>query len=757
MTEVNQGTMRFRRNKSFRQNTLALISAAILFATLVGSLMAQSSKPFYRSDSYSVWPDRVVEGRYSAHAISSTEIVSNYPVHAFATNAKVRWTLQDDISAYPALHSDAPLLDAVYNLSLSELKQNVSKEGTFDAGARWPGVWTRDVSYSTLLSLAAIDPERSKASLLRKVKRNRIVQDTGTGGSWPVSSDRVCWVIAAWEIYLVTGDRQWLQQIEVIAENTIRDDEHVVMDPDTGLARGESSFMDWREQTYPRWMEPVDIYSSEALGTNAVFYRTYRVLAAMDRELEKPTQEWDAKADRIRSAMNERMWMKDRGLYGQYLYGRVWQTLSPRSDGLGQALSVLFDVPVPAQQVEIMRSQPLMPYGIPTVYPETPNIQAYHNRSVWPFVQAFWNLAAAKEGNETALLYGLASMYRSSSLFLTNKENLVADTGSPIGTAVNSDRQLWSVAGNLAMVYRIFFGMEYATDGLHLHPVIPEKLRGTRTLTNFHYRGAILSFTVKGFGSRVRRMEIDDRTASTTIPPSLTGSHRVVIEMDDVLRPTQPLHMVGTLIAPATPSPEFRGDKIIWDSVEGASKYRIYNNGQLLNSTSSTSFAVVDKAGLMQYQVAAVSGAGVMSFLSAPVITSGAPLVFPATRTNPQGPETFVIVEQSGTTGMSVDGNLPYAGRYILTFRYANGSGPINTNNMCAVRTLFVDGKQIGPVVLPQRGRNKWNDWGSSNGQTVSLSAGTHRFELRLLPQDMNMSGEINRALIASVSLTPID
>ena len=39
-------------------------------------------------------------------------------------------------------------------------------------------------------------------SLLRKVSPNgRIVQDTGTGGAYPCSTDRVVWAVATWEIY----------------------------------------------------------------------------------------------------------------------------------------------------------------------------------------------------------------------------------------------------------------------------------------------------------------------------------------------------------------------------------------------------------------------------------------------------------------------------------------------------------------------------------------------------------------------------
>jgi uncharacterized protein YyaL (SSP411 family) len=46
---------------------------------------------------------------------------------------------------------------------------------------------------------------------MQKVKNQRIIQDTGTGGSWPVSTDRMIWALAANEIYNVTGDTDWLK------------------------------------------------------------------------------------------------------------------------------------------------------------------------------------------------------------------------------------------------------------------------------------------------------------------------------------------------------------------------------------------------------------------------------------------------------------------------------------------------------------------------------------------------------------------
>ncbi len=236
----------------------------------------------YQGRRFSVESDRVREGTSEARALSSTELVSNYG----KSGAARHWKLEADVSSYPALHTDHVLIDALYNLSLDELRRDIRPDGAFMAGAKWDGVWTRDISYSILLALAAIEPETAKTSLLAKVARDRIIQDTGTGGSWPVSTDRMTWALAAWEIYQVTGDRAWLAKAFDVVRKSAADDEQIVFSKETGLAFGESSFLDWREQTYPRWMSPVDIYASHALGTNAVHYRTYRI--PVERQRPRP-------------------------------------------------------------------------------------------------------------------------------------------------------------------------------------------------------------------------------------------------------------------------------------------------------------------------------------------------------------------------------------------------------------------------------------------------------------------------------------
>ncbi|MGX9105176.1 hypothetical protein ACWTQZ_26190, partial [Escherichia coli] len=73
----------------------------------------------------------------------------------------------------------------------------------FQTGARWPYVWTRDVSFAADLALARLDPQRTRQSLQFKLSAARdghtpglfVAQDTGSGGSWPISSDRVVWFL----------------------------------------------------------------------------------------------------------------------------------------------------------------------------------------------------------------------------------------------------------------------------------------------------------------------------------------------------------------------------------------------------------------------------------------------------------------------------------------------------------------------------------------------------------------------------------
>ena len=686
------------------------------------------------------------------------------PYDASVSNEKT-WTLGTDISKRAQYHSDQPIVDALFNLSLEEATKNIEQDSTFRTGAKWSGVWTRDVSYSTLLAFAFHEPEVAKTSLRKKVKRDRIIQDTGSGGAWPVSSDRTTWALAAWEIYKATGDRNWLVESYNIIKNSVEDDEKTIFDPLTGMYSGESSFLDWREQTYPKWMSNMDIYVSQNLGTNVVHYQTHRILAEMAKILGEPHQLFTYKAEMIKAGINKYLWMSDKGYYAQFLYGRPYLTVSPRFEALGEALAVLFDVADPERAKTILSKSPVTDFGVTCIYPQIPGIPPYHNDAIWPFVQSYWNLAAAKAGNEQVLNHGLASIYRAGALFLTNYENFVAGTGDFDGTEINSDRMLWSMAGNLAMVHRVFMGMSFEADGIRFQPVVPKTYPGKKTLSHFRYRNADLNISVNGFGNQIKVILLDGRPLKNAfLPASTAGSHVIEIEMQNNDFSQQPIHLVPNLFSLPNPQAVRSGNMLKWEPVEGAVHYRIYKNGQFVEKTTATQWEIKPVAQLFsEYKVTAVDQPGNESFSSEPVVFTGdaAVRIFEMEAFAPASKLPYSNFSGSGFVEISLDKNrridcritAEEAGEYFIQAHYSNGSGPWNTDNKCAIRSLTVNGTFVGVLVFPQRGKDEWSDWGFSNSRSVTLRKGENAVSLSFEDWNNNMNVEVNTAMLDYLSV----
>ena len=682
------------------------------------------------------------------------------------------WKLAQDISMKPQYKSEQPLVDALFNMSLEEAILNIEDDSTLRTGAKWGGVWTRDVSYSILLAFAYHEPEVAKISLMRKVKRNRIIQDTGSGGAWPVSSDRTTWALAAWELYKITGDRQWLSDAFSIIQNSLEDDAKTLPAP-SGLYRGESSFLDWREQTYPKWMSNKDIYLSENLGTNVVHYQAHKILGMMAEELGAESTPYYQRAESLKKAINEHLWMDDKGYYGQYRYGRKYLSLSPRFEALGEALAVLFDVADEERAQKIISQSPLTPYGTTCIYPQIPDIPPYHNNGIWPFVQSYWNWAAAKAGNEKVLEHGLASIYRAGGLFLTNYENFAADNGDYMGTEVNSHRMLWSMAGNLAMVHRVFTGMQFERDGIRFQPVIPESYGGERTLSQFKYRDMLLEIRVNGYGNEIKSIKLDGQELEEPfLSSTFSGAHIVEIEMKNRFvseqgkKSKQGINLVENRLTLPNPQVKLQEDTLEWKPVEGAVEYEVFRNGESWKQTQSTTQELPEAADFAEYQVRAIDGQGAGSFLSEPIryhapereqfvqVEKFAPSAsYPYTNFTGR---SFVETSTQENRTMILKVNVKEAGEYLIDARYSNGTGPWNTDNNCGIRSVYVNGQYQGVWVFPQRGTDEWSDWGYSNGHSVQLREGENELRLKFETWNINMDGNINKAMLDHLRVVKI-
>lgn len=432
--------------------------------------------------------------------------------------------------------------DGLYALAVSEALQNsVSqiKDGAyghgepiqleaFQTGEFWTYVWTRDLAYSTQLALAGFDPGRAVHSLLFKSSSlkpsvvggftHQMVQDTGSGGSYPVSSDRIVWILGASETlkYLPELEQKsFLQKVWPILHDTLDQDRRVLFDSEDGLYRGEQSFLDWREQTYPGWTKDnvVAIGMSKTLSVNAANYFALRTASEYAGRLGRPDDQtrYATWAQELKSAINRHFFDPEAGLYSTYLLtDSAYGIRTQRYDLLGESLAILLGVADDAQARAVLSHYPTGPYGPPVVWPQEHTVPIYHNHAIWPFVTAYWTKAARKAGNADAVDQGIHSLMRGATFNLSNMENFDFATGTAQikdgvlrGPVVNSRRQLWSVAGYLAMVQDVVFGLETSWNGIRFLPFVTGQLRDETfastdllELQNFVYQGKVIQVRV---------------------------------------------------------------------------------------------------------------------------------------------------------------------------------------------------------------------------------------------------------------------
>lgn len=383
----------------------------------------------------------------------------------------------------------------------------------FATGEKWHYVWTRDLSYAADLGLALLDPQRVRNSLDFKLSGWRkglaipsqvagtadglqIVQDTGSGGSWPVSTDRVTWAFAAEETLrtLPAAERAPFARRALLAlSNTIENDRIAAFDAEAGLYTGEQSFLDWRDQSYAAWVpnELAAMSSSIALSTNVAHYQALRLAARLAREHGETARagRYEGWAADLKRAINARLWLKDAGMYSSLTAAHFDRAPLHKFDWLGQSLAIVTGIASEEQARSILAHYPHGPMGAPVIWPQQAGMPVYHNRAIWPFVTGYGLRAAVQAGNVAVADAAYDTLMRGAALNLSNMENLEWLSGQPllldernpslIGPVINSRRQLWSVGAYLGMVIEGVFGVSARDDGIALNPFVTAKLRRT--------------------------------------------------------------------------------------------------------------------------------------------------------------------------------------------------------------------------------------------------------------------------------------
>lgn len=480
--------------------SLTLLLNALIATTTLASNSIETNKVSWKSDMAYIYKLNDTQFKMTTTAM----LRDNYP------HDKARVVTKNN--QFPTIESSSDTFDALYALAIREMVKNSVDRITdhsfsssdchcFETGKKWNYVWTRDISYSAHLALASLDQKRTFNSLMFKVSKRRgqgsdsveVVQDTGTGGSWPVSTDRVVWALAAKELlkYMQGSEREkFLKTAFTALKNTVDNDRQAVYDEDDGLYTGEQSFLDWREQTYPNWVEKniIHVGMSKSLSTNITHFIALETVANMAMELGLIGQfkHYFELASNLKQSINRYFWDEDAGLYTTFITTYLDRVKVEKYDLLGSALAVLFDIAHTDKQKNTLANYPMVSAGASVIWPQDQQAAIYHNRGIWPFVTQYALLAAKKSKQVKIYNHLFDSMVRGAALNLSNMENFEylslgswVDDGSLSGPVVNSQRQLWSVAGMLSTYLDGIIGREIHGDTLKFTPFITEKIRNT--------------------------------------------------------------------------------------------------------------------------------------------------------------------------------------------------------------------------------------------------------------------------------------
>ncbi|HEV7610329.1 MAG TPA: hypothetical protein VGO37_00455 [Steroidobacteraceae bacterium] len=673
----------------------------------------------------------------------------------------------------------------------------------FETGEKWPYVWTRDISYAVDLGLASVDPKRALNSLLFKTSGIRadalggqlkpvtvVAQDTGSGGSWPVSSDRVVWIMAASDVleYLAKADRPHAAaKLYGIARDTVEQDRRFVFDAYAGLYRGETSFLDWREQNYPIWTrnDVASIASGYAFSTNVLHVIALRRTAQLARAAgeEALAARYSGWAVGLQRVINARFWQAETGFYASYLSAEPNSVPSSSYDLLGLSLAIVNGIADEKQAHSILEHYPISAAGPPVVWPEQADVAIYHNRAIWPFVTAY-ALRAAKIAKHAELAEELAeSLMRGAALSLSNMENFEFlsqqvrfEDGMLSGPVIDSARQLWSVAGYLGMVQNTFWGLEIHSGQLSIDPWLPSRLahklfasQRPLVLHDVRVGGTLLNVALelpKAWPSNgwleSQSMSLNGRklrASAFSLRRLRPGRNDLRVTMRAVGGSAQSVARIPfgdsgkitamqrrALFAPASPpEPDVKrentGVVVSWPATLSGASVQIYRNGRLLTA-KATGERFVDRAisnrDLACYALTQrFDDTGLTSLTSRETCISDADSTAIFTPDKGLAPNDGAVFGVIDGVARFVDWGRPtqqlrfnfaprVAGWYRLTLKYANTHGPINTGITAAVKTVTARcGSEAGQVgSVAMPHLGELNSWGFSTGFFFKASSG---------------------------------
>jgi len=448
--------------------------------------------------------------------------------------------------------SDNEHLNDAYRLAVNTLDIN-TRRGILAAGGDYGGEWTRDIAINSWFGASLLRPQVAQRSLWSVTLNKESIGHQ----YW----DKIIWVMAAYNHYLVTGDKDFLRQAYVCSANTMKELETSVFDPKYGLFTGPSVFNDgiaaYNEPIFnPQIPSSASVdhlkpFTAKCLSTNCVYYGAYKTLIEIQKQLQIDVSlsvSITEKAEALKSNILKYLYNPEKGTFN-YLIDQNGG-IDHSQEGLGLSFAVLFGVVDKEQAANAIVNAVVSSYGITSIYPDFPRFSnqkpGRHNNIIWPMVNGFFAKAAVAVGQYKTFDHELNSLI---SLALDEDKGNYGFfeiynpyTGKPDGGYqfgendpehhwVSCRLQTWSATAFINMVHAGLLGFRFMPDGILFQPHLPNGIQ-VAELSGVRYRNARLDITIKGKGTRIKSFKLNGKQQTKAfVSSSAKGNVAVVVEL----------------------------------------------------------------------------------------------------------------------------------------------------------------------------------------------------------------------------------
>ncbi|MGM9804215.1 MAG: MGH1-like glycoside hydrolase domain-containing protein [Muribaculaceae bacterium] len=425
------------------------------------------------------------------------------------------------------LQSNNATLNEAFAMAVSTLDRNTTQQGLILAGADYGGEWTRDCAFNAINAASLIRTQAAEYSLW-SVTNNRA---TVAHQYW----DKIIWVIAAWNHYMVIHNDSYLRQVFDCATATMAELEAQCYNSQMQLFTGPAVFQDgiagYDEPIYVPGNNSSYVLDHHAdrimcLSTNCIYYKAYLCLADMAWQLGREGKPYNDKAKKLKKAIRSNFYNKASSSLA-YLIDQNGKT-HQYTEALGVAFAVLYDVVSRSEAQKILRKVHITSYGVPCLYPcfkrfseEKPG---RHNVMIWPHVNMIFASACAHAGL-TDMMYSeidnLAKLATTSQGFyeIYDPANGKPSGGYQCGHLWDvKHHQTWCATGYLRQFINQVFGVIVTLRGLKFRPMGMSD--GSKcTLSGIKYHGNVINITVsgRGDGSSPKACRINGQKASNFV------------------------------------------------------------------------------------------------------------------------------------------------------------------------------------------------------------------------------------------------